>query len=142
MYDDILLPADGSTGVDAAIPHANRLAEAFDATVHVLYVADTNLDSVMTGPEGAVDVLVEEGERVTDDVADDVAAGVDVVTEVLQGDPYRTIVDYVDEFGIDLVVMATHGREGLNRFLLGSVTERVVRTADAPVLTVRHGDEA
>ncbi|AAV47178.1 universal stress protein [Haloarcula marismortui ATCC 43049] len=53
------------------------------------------------------------------------------------GDPYEEIIDYAETAGVDMIVMGTHGRSGLDRFLLGSVTEKVVRTADAPVLTVR-----
>jgi nucleotide-binding universal stress UspA family protein len=64
-----------------------------------------------------------------------------VTTEVLQGDPVETIADYAGEYGVDLVVMGTHGRGGVSRMLLGSVTERVVRTAPVPVLTVRVDDE-
>jgi nucleotide-binding universal stress UspA family protein len=58
------------------------------------------------------------------------------------GDPYEEIIDYAETEGVDMIVMGTHGRSGLDRFLLGSVTEKVVRTADAPVLTVRLSDEA
>ncbi|TKX51858.1 universal stress protein, partial [Halorubrum sp. SP3] len=54
------------------------------------------------------------------------------------GTAYRSIHNYVDDHGIDVVVMGTHGRKGIDRYLLGSVTERVVRTSDVPVLTVRQ----
>ncbi len=59
-----------------------------------------------------------------------------VVSEVLQGDPYRTIVDYSEQSDIDCIVMPTHGRRGIQRFLLGSVTERVINTAAVPVIAV------
>ena len=56
---------------------------------------------------------------------------------MLTGAPYRAVVDYADAEDVALVVMGTHGRTGLQRYLLGSVTEKVVRTAGVPVLTVR-----
>jgi nucleotide-binding universal stress UspA family protein len=62
---------------------------------------------------------------------------VDIETVLRQGAPHTTILEYADEADVDLIVMGTHGRSGIHRYLLGSVTERVVRTADAPVLTVR-----
>jgi nucleotide-binding universal stress UspA family protein len=71
------------------------------------------------------------------------AAGVDTIEGVVaQGAPHRAILDYVDEQDIDLIVMGTHGRTGLDRYLLGSVTEKVVRLSDAPVLTVRMPAES
>jgi nucleotide-binding universal stress UspA family protein len=64
-------------------------------------------------------------------------AGVDAVeASVAQGTPHQAILEYVDYHDIDLVVMGTHGRTGLDRYLMGSVTENVVRLSDAPVLTV------
>jgi nucleotide-binding universal stress UspA family protein len=60
-----------------------------------------------------------------------------VITGVMFGSPARAIVDYARDYAIDLIVMGTHGRSGFAHLLLGSVTERVVRTAECPVLTVR-----
>jgi nucleotide-binding universal stress UspA family protein len=66
-----------------------------------------------------------------------------VETAVVVGTVHRSIRSYVEENDIDLVVMGTHGRQGIERFLLGSVTERTVRTSPVPVLTVRAtGDES
>jgi len=67
-------------------------------------------------------------------------AGVTAETAIETGIVHRSIVDYVDNEDIDLVVMGTHGRTGVGRFLLGSVAEKVIRTADAPVMTVRATD--
>jgi len=66
---------------------------------------------------------------------------VSVVTAVRTGAPYERILDYADQEGADMVVMGTHGRTGVDRYLLGSVTEKVVRTADIPVLTVRAEED-
>jgi nucleotide-binding universal stress UspA family protein len=59
---------------------------------------------------------------------------------LVQGAAHATIVDVAEREGVDLIVLGTHGRGGLGRFLLGSVAERVLRTARIPVLTVRHAD--
>jgi nucleotide-binding universal stress UspA family protein len=137
MFDTLLVPVDGSDGAAAALNHALELAVAHDATVHILNVADTTRDSVTSVRGRVVDVLEQEGARIVREATERATeGGVSTVTDVLQGDPYRTIVDYADTYGIDLVVMATHGRQGLDEALLGSTTERVVRRSDVPVLTV------
>jgi nucleotide-binding universal stress UspA family protein len=138
MYDNLLFPTDGSPGATAALDHALDVAAAHGATVHLLNVADTAQDSVTRIGDEVIDTLETEGERIVDEAAARAnERGVSTETVVLQGEPYSTIVDYADERETDLVVMPTHGRKGLERFLLGSVTERVVRRANVPVLTVR-----
>ena len=139
MYDEILVPTDGSEASRRAIEHAVDLASKYDARIHALYVVDTSVYLTLeTGAEMVIESLEEEGKsavRAVEDAA--TAAGVEVVTEVVDGSAHDAILSYVADNGIDLVVMGTHGRTGLDRYLLGSVTERVVRTSDVPVLTVR-----
>lgn len=138
MYNEILFPTDGSEGADAVFDHVLEIADAHGSRVRVLNVADTNQPSVLRKGGDVIDVLKKEGKRIVGDAADRARErGVSVITEVIQGEPYRTIVDYADSHGMDLIVMPTHGRRGLERFLLGSTTERVVRRADVPVLTVK-----
>jgi nucleotide-binding universal stress UspA family protein len=143
MYERILVPTDGSPAAEAAVEQAVSLAEQYDATVHALYVVDTSAYSTLeAGAEVIINALEEEGQAAVAEIADaGEAAGVDVETTVTAGTAYRSILEYVDEHDVDLVVMGTHGRRGLDRYLLGSVTERVVRTADVPVLTVRQRDD-
>ena len=140
MYDDILVPTDGSPASDAAIDHAIDLADRYGARLHALYVVDGSAYSTLeAGSEVVIDALESEGEQATDRVADAAAAaGVETTTTVTSGTAYRAIREYADEQAVDMIVMGTHGRKGLDRYLLGSVTERVVRTADVPVLTVRQ----
>lgn len=144
MYDTILVPTDGSSAVVEAVERAVDLAERYDATVHALYVVDSSAYGTLdTSTSVVVDALEDEGETAVNYVADEAeAAGVPVETAVVTGTPHRTIMDYVDDHDVDMVVMGTHGRRGFDRFLLGSVTEKVVRTAPVPVLTVRVPDEA
>ncbi|WP_224336663.1 universal stress protein [Haloprofundus halobius] len=140
MYDRILLPTDGSDAAETAVSDALELAEAYDARLRVLYVVDTRtLATIDLGADTVLSTLEEEGDAAVERVRSRAAeVGVDVVTAVEAGSPPDTIVDYADEHDIDLVVMATHGRRGLDRYLLGSVTERVVRNSEVPVLTVRQ----
>ncbi|WP_424001112.1 universal stress protein [Haloarcula salina] len=143
MYDDILFPTDGSDGADEALAHALELAETHGATLHVLYVVDTTYFGNAAADATTVEALTEQGDRVVDETVARIRdRDCPVVSARREGDPHDEIVGYADAEGVDMIVMGTHGRSGLDRYLLGSVTENVVRTADAPVLTVRLSDEA
>jgi nucleotide-binding universal stress UspA family protein len=138
MYDDILLPYDGSEGAAEVLHHASEIAHWADATIRVLYVADTTRDSVTVVEGHAVDVLEREGADIVDEAAKTLdTLGVSHETDVVQGNPAPTIVEYAEQYGQDLLVMPTHGREGISRYLMGSVSEKVVRLSPVPVLTVR-----
>ncbi|WP_439025428.1 universal stress protein [Haloarchaeobius sp. DT45] len=138
MYDDILLPVDDSTEATAVVHHAAEIAHWADANLRVLNVADTGRDSVTVVDTDVVDTLVREGETVVSEVAATLdTLGVDYTTDVVQGDPAPTIVEYAERYDYDLVVMPTHARQNLSRYLLGSVTEKVVRLSSVPVLTAR-----
>jgi nucleotide-binding universal stress UspA family protein len=143
MYDDILVPTDGSAAGERAVDHAIELATTFDATVHALYVVDAAVySSLEAGGDTVVAALEREGQAAVDAVADRCeAVGVAVETAVVVGTVHRSIRDYAADHDADLVVMGTHGRRGIERFLLGSVAERTVRTSPAPVLTVHAGDD-
>jgi nucleotide-binding universal stress UspA family protein len=138
MYENILLPFDGSDGAAEVLHHASEIAHWADATLEVLYVADTARDSVTVVEGRTVDALEQQGEDVVDEAAKTLdTLGVAYDTDVVQGNPAPTIVDYAERYDQDLIVMPTHGREGLSRYLVGSVTEKVVRLSSVPVLTVR-----
>jgi nucleotide-binding universal stress UspA family protein len=138
MYENVLLPFDGSDGAAEVLHHAAEIAHWADATVRVLYVADTNRDSVTVVEGQTVDVLEREGGDVVEEAAKTLETlGVSHRTDVLQGNPAPTIVEYAAEYDQDLIVMPTHGREGLSRYLAGSVSEKVVRLSSVPVLSVR-----
>ena len=138
MYDRILVPFDGSDGATTVLHHVGELAHWAGATVQLLYVADTTRDSVTVVEGQTVDALVREGEQVVSEGVETLESlGVSVETDVVQGNPASTIVEYADRYDQELIVMPTHGREGLSRYLLGSVSEKVVRLSGVPVLTVR-----
>lgn len=138
MYDNILLPFDGSEGAAEVLHHASELAHWVDATIQILYVADTTRDSVTVVDGRAIDVLEQKGEDIVEEAAKTLdTLGVPYDTDVLQGNPAPTIVEYAERYDQDIVVMPTHGREGISRYLIGSVSEKVVRLSSVPVLTVR-----
>jgi nucleotide-binding universal stress UspA family protein len=138
MYEEILFPVDGSDGAAEVLHHASELAHWADATVRLLYVADTTRDSVTVVEGHTVDALVRRGEDVVEEAAKTLETlGVSYDTDVVQGNPAPTIVEYAERYDQDLIVMPTRGREGVSRHLLGSVSEKVVRLSSVPVLTVR-----
>ena len=138
MYEDILLPFDGSDGAAEALHHTAEIAHWADATIHVLFVADTTRDSVTVVETEVVDALVQEGEDIVEEAEKTLnTLGVDYDSDVVQGHPAPTIVEYAEQYEYDVIVMPTHGREGVSRYLLGSVTEKVVRLSSIPVLTAR-----
>ncbi len=145
MYDRILVPTDGSAEGERAVEHALELARTHGAAVLAVYVVNTAGYSGLpmeTAWEGISDALWAEGEGAVDRVvtlAD--AYDLEVETVVLEGSPSRQIVALGTRRDCDLIVMGTHGRGGINRLLLGSVAERVVRHSSMPVLTVQVGDE-
>ncbi len=143
MYDQILVPTDGSSRATAAATHALSLARQYDARLHVLYVMDVAAASggPLEDASSVRDRLTEVGQEATGAI-ETRAADVDVpvVTALLDGAPAETIIEYVGANDVDLVVMGTHGRSGLPRYLLGSVTERVIRSVGVPVLTVSQVD--
>jgi nucleotide-binding universal stress UspA family protein len=139
MYESILVPTDGSEGATRAAEHALEIAELHDATVHVLYVVDVRMspiDETMDHDE-VVELLEEVSGKPTTPVVEQAHdRGIAVIEEVRIGVPYETIRTYITEQEIDLVVMGTHGRTGLEHTLLGSTVDRIVRTVDVPVLTL------
>jgi nucleotide-binding universal stress UspA family protein len=138
-YTDILVPTDGSEGAEAAIGPAVDVASTYDARVHALSVIDTMAMGVDVRSGAILDTLEESARSAVEAVEEQAArASVSAVETAIQhGYPYRSIRSYVEENDIDLVVMGTHGRSGIERYLLGSVAEKTVRTSPVPVMTVR-----
>ncbi|MFB6302948.1 MAG: universal stress protein [Haloferacaceae archaeon] len=139
MYDDILLPTDGSDSSAAVVDHAAAIASDRDATVHVLYVVDDR--AFLTLADDLRDDVREEleAEAATATAAAREALesrGIEVTTTVREGDPAEEILATIAEEGIDLVTMGTHGAN-YRQNMVGSVSARVVAEASVPVLTVR-----
>lgn len=138
MYEKILVPVDGSSGAAEVLHHVSEIAQWADATIQLLFIADTTRDSVTVVEGQTVDALAQRGEDIVEEAGKTLdTLGVTYETDVVQGNPAPTIAEYADRYDYDLIVMPTHGREGLSRYILGSVTEKVIRLSNIPVLTAR-----
>ncbi len=141
MYRHLLLATDGSEGTAAATEHAGDVAATYDATVHVLSVVDTRnrfeRPTVGIGAEALESAERERAEQAIDDAVAELPETVPVERVVRKGVPYTTILEYAEAADVDLIVMGTHGRTGLDHYLIGSVAEKVVRRCPVPVMTVR-----
>jgi nucleotide-binding universal stress UspA family protein len=143
---NILVATDFSEPSDAALTYGRALARTFKATLHVLHVVD-NLSSAVYGVEGYVPSMpslqteIEDAARTQLDdrlVDNDQPPLPTRRVVIISSSPALTIVEYAGLEQIDLIVTGTHGRGAVAHLLMGSVAERVVRTAPCPVLTVRH----
>ena len=141
----ILVPHDFGTGSDHALAYAVDLAKALGAEVTVMHA----FEIPMVGfPDGTLVATPELVSRILDGVNLGLkkavelhaAAGVTMHSLVKQGPTWQTVTETATEHQIDLIVMGSHGRQGLPRVLLGSVAEKVVRMAHCPVLTLHPGD--
>jgi Universal stress protein UspA and related nucleotide-binding proteins len=138
MIDTVVIATDGSESVRRAVAVALDLAKRFDAEVHALSVVDES--EISSAPaevrEQLRAALEDHGAEAVDGLRS--AADQRVVTAVREGRPPAEISTYAREKDADVVATGTRGRHGENRFLIGSVAERVVRTCPVPVLTVRQ----
>ncbi|WP_253737471.1 universal stress protein [Halohasta salina] len=138
-YREVLVPTDGSEAAAGAVDWGLTLADADDGRLHALYSVDTGR---FAGGElaGVYDSLESTGEAALDAIREQVAeTEVDVTATIGTGPAARVIRSYSDEHAIDLIAMGTHGRSGVERYLIGSVTESVVRHADVPICCVPMG---
>jgi nucleotide-binding universal stress UspA family protein len=149
----LLVPLDGSAFAEAALPHATALARAFGGSILLVYVVGppyVPYTEMMAAPAGAAeiaDMIVDEeqekAERYLTDAGEHLRRdGLPVQTAVCKGAPADTILQQALVVNARLIVMATHGRTGLRRLLLGSVAHEVVHRALLPVLLVRPADPA
>jgi nucleotide-binding universal stress UspA family protein len=144
MYDRILLPTDASAGMDRAVEHAIEAAKRYEATVHVLYVVDTDAYGSYSGDEyvhefeGLESALEQAGEEAIEEVVSAAEAeGVETVSAIRHGVPHEEILAYADEADVELTVIGSKNRPGEYRRLLGSVAERVARMSERPVTVVK-----
>jgi nucleotide-binding universal stress UspA family protein len=144
----ILCPIDFSAGSQRAMRVAVRMAKVADAELvlaYVWYLPPMAYAGELVYPADAVEEMIEDEERGLQTAADEATAlgAPRVTSRFLTGVPWEQIVELLrGDPAFDLVVMGTHGRSGLSRFLLGSVAESVVRHAPCPVLTVPDRDHA
>lgn len=142
----ILYPTDFSDFSKHALKYAQTFADSFSAELHVIHVVDEaslywmamGPNSLPVGP-GADELQEIAKKEMGEFVNQNIECPKDrLVTEVCLGRPFTEIIRYARDNAMDMIVLCTHGRSGLQHALLGSVTEKVVRKAPCPVLTVRH----
>jgi nucleotide-binding universal stress UspA family protein len=139
LFHKVLIATDGSKYSQGAAREGLEIARLHGSKVLVLYVVDTRAINVATGmpaPGNFYTILEEEGKRTVDEVKQK-AAGIDVETFVLPGLPASEITDFAKDNGVDLIVMGSLGKSGIEKLLLGSVASRVIRHAPCPVLVVK-----
>jgi nucleotide-binding universal stress UspA family protein len=141
LLNNVLVAVNFDEASNDALAYARGLAKNFGARLHVLHV----MENVFLRPMANDPRAVEEGitRRLLDSLTDEDRTALHAVPVIRKSDaPADEIVKYAQSEGIDLIVMGTHGRPGLAHFLMGSVAEKVVRTAPCPVLTLRHSERA
>ena len=141
-YRNLLCPIDFSDVSNHAFKIATDLAATFKANLHVMHVFQMPASSI---PEGAYEVPDDMEDSIRDHFSkrlDELVKihstpGINITTSLHTGFPHIEIIDSANETNADMIVMGTHGRTGFSQVLLGSVAERVIRTSDIPVLTIR-----
>lgn len=139
MYDTILIGTDGSVSANRAAIHALELAEQFDAKLFGIYVVDT---SIYGEPAlGSAELQTNEVEALGCEYLDEVEQraedlGVEFSDRCCHGKPHQTIIRYADDIDADVIVLGYQGQSHSKSETLGSVTDRVIRTAGRPVLVV------
>ena len=143
MYKKILMPTDGSAASQKAIGQGLELARLSGAQVTFLYVLENVSYSLWISPESLPYglELMEDLKRVGQEALQKAAelaqaAGVPYEAKLVEGRPVEAILAEAEDH--DLIVMGTHGRSGLDRFMLGSVTEAVLHRSEKPVLVLRN----
>ena len=149
MFKNILVPLDESDLSERALPVAKELAGRLGATIHLLEAVQPQAE-LFTGPDSiavsqyhveamrnSAEIQIENARKYLANVAGACQAeGLQVRTELREADAPESIKAYADDNEIDLIVMSTHGRSGIHRMLIGSVTDRVVRSVEVPVLVI------
>ena len=140
----ILVPVDFSEPSRAALQYAIDLADPLGASIDVIHAYDVPAmasGSLVLTTRGVnrpfADWKLQRAKHDVDEFVRTVNAGVPLTTVVVEGSPAPAVQQYAKEHAVDLIVIATRGRSQVARVLLGSVADRVVRTAPCPVLTVR-----
>lgn len=152
MYNRILVPVDGSRWGERALPHAAKIARNHDAelillTVYKLPMVEYEDQMTLAGATPISDQIRERAVNYMTSVRNQLRQeGVNATYIIVEGtSPAEEIRKYVEAEDIDLVVMSTHGRTGLARFLFGSVANKVLQTVRVPVMLIRpdeaEGDE-
>lgn len=135
MYENILVPTDGSDEFNNIIKDAVDISKKFNSTIHIVYVArpvygEFKADELIKG-------LKKEGEKIIEDITEITKSlEIDVETQIREGTIHKEILNYAEENNIDLIIMGTHRYQGIEKYLTTNITSRVVRLSDIPVIVM------
>ncbi|WP_340819446.1 universal stress protein [Methanolobus sp. WCC4] len=145
LYKNIFIATDGSKQNEKAVQHSIELAKLSGAKLYAGYVVDTAAFASIPMDAGweMMYELLEKEANVATGTVEELAKAADVPFEtvILEGNPSHEIIEFADNNNIDLIILGTLGKTGLDRFLLGSVAEKVTRNSKVPVLIVRGDSE-
>lgn len=141
LFKKIMIATDGSKRTQNAVEMGLKIAKEQHSKVYVVYVVDTvtftSIPMDVTW-ENMYQLLKDEGEDAVKAVKNS-APDVEVETHVVEGNPAVEITKFASDNGVDLIVMGTLGKSGIDRILLGSTAEKVIRIANCPVLVIKSG---
>lgn len=136
----ILVPLDFSRCSEYALEYATAIAKPLNGSLYLIHVINPPVEFSEWGYTFAQDVVANSHKHAEEEMKRTVEtltkSGIPVSWEIITGTPFYAIGVYADEQKMDLLIISTHGRHGVERFLMGSTTERVLRTAHCPVLSV------
>jgi len=143
VFKKILFPTDFSVASDYAMSYAISMAKRYKAKFFLLHVVDTTYDiSGFYIPHISAEKLMQEMEEAAEKKLTNISSAIsrrikarEIV--VKSGIPHKEILKFAKDKGVDMIIMGTHGKAGLDHLLFGSTTERVLRQASCPVLTIR-----
>jgi nucleotide-binding universal stress UspA family protein len=141
-FKKILFPIDFSESTPKILPYVLTMSRTFDSTIHLLYVVrDLKYLTSFHVPHPSLDLIekdiAENSEKMMDRLCEEDLQGCPrFVKKVLVGDAASEIIRYAQEKKIDLIIMGTHGRKGLEKALFGSVADKVVKNSPVPVMTI------
>ena len=138
MYEKILVPLDGSELAEVALPYAGELAGRLGSEVTLIHVCESTEEQYHNMHQIYIQKMAEATKQLTKKyIEKSDAASITVKSELLNGHPAEQILDFAEKERIDLIVIATQGRSGIQRWVLGSVADKVVNAAKQPVLLIR-----
>jgi len=136
-WKKVVFATDGSQYSEAATNKAIDFAKSYGSELNVISVVDVTEEFIARAP-GALDDLVKKAKGIVEDVKNKAASeGIKAEGVVKEGDAYKNIVDIAEKQKADAIIMGSHGRTGLRRLLMGSVTEKVIGHAPCPILVVK-----
>jgi len=150
MYRRILVPLDGSKLAESVLPHAQAIAKLAEASVELVHVTEPVELPTRGGIALSIDDLKQielHSRRDAQDYLRSVVnrlrrAGIRTHSKLLTGKAADSLVDYLHERNFDMVILATHGRSGISRWIWGSVAERILRSSVIPILIIRPPEYA